>query len=453
MRVLTLKSMMTGILQKKVRLICVMLCSLCLFGLIGLKEVKQKQVVMDEAYQLYQQKLENYNAKLAEYDTTKAMLEQNLVTAEAQYNNQKEYCDNSIYMRLDSSAIQVAEMQFMVKMDEVEDPQEKVARIGYVGSNYANYITSGDFRKKVCEQMPELKEEYLKEIVSSWVSGNLVIVNISHFDRDVVEKIRDVAKEVIKKETSDIEKNQGRHELILINDQIVTRVDSGILNTQGNSLNALRNFATAANDIKKNMLTQDIDKVTYAEEKQPDVVYPFGKKGKIAVLIKDLVFGGILGVVLLAFMELCAVVFGKKIRSMDYFTALDIPVFEKVIKATGNDEESKKLITDIILSAKSNNAQNIYFESVSPVEDQKTEEAYQSFLSGTGERLQKEGGITVSCGRVSGGEDESLHRMAESDQIVLWVNKNVTRYADLENVFAYIKRYHCKVMQVVEWRV
>lgn len=441
MRVISFGSILNRIINGKRRLCIVMVLMLILFVILGINEINNKALEAEAGVKEYEKQMELYNKKLQEYEDNEIVFKNNLKTTQEQYDTQQAYCNQSIYMQLDSNAINAAEIQYQIDVTGVEN----AARVEYVVSALVTYIGSNSIRKEISTEVKDIPEEYLREIISVTSNANNVSVLLMHYDEEKATILKDSLKKAVQNQSRVIRREQGDYNLNVMREDVGLRADINVLNTQSGAQNALKNYATAVNDIKKAILSNEEAKENYMNEESPEPSYLLGTKGKIAIVVKYCVLAMISVVLLLLIWEVLAVIFGKRLLSVDYFLARDIPVLDGTSRAETDVNALERVITDIFLTMKSNGWKSLYFDTVSSSESTK-----EQLLSGLKTSIiDSYGDVSVSTGQVSDGDVTSLKAMAASDMIVLTVRCGHTLYDELDRTMAYITRYQKRNMLVV----
>ena len=97
MRVISLRNVINTVWNKKILLFLSVIVFALLGTALGYKQTKQTIINRQAEADIFQQ-------DIIEYETSIQTLETNLETIKQQYSKQKEYCENSIYMKINSNA-------------------------------------------------------------------------------------------------------------------------------------------------------------------------------------------------------------------------------------------------------------------------------------------------------------------------------------------------------------
>ena len=109
MKSIYLRNLFITLLQKKKPILLSVLLFTLLMGLIGVRTYRNTPSGDSEEIK---KELEEYEEILQGYDDAIADLQQDIVIAQDQLEVIKDYCKNSIYMKLDAQKIYVSTVQY-----------------------------------------------------------------------------------------------------------------------------------------------------------------------------------------------------------------------------------------------------------------------------------------------------------------------------------------------------
>ena len=429
MRVIRLKTILKRMFENKKRLAVVLILSIAVFGLLGVRGVRKAEADADAKVAEYESQVAQYNATLEQYDTSLAAQQENLVRIQEQYDKQKEYCDNSIYMKLDATGIYYGQLQMGVETE---------ANVGYIISSLMTYASGADFFKNVAEMTGE-EPDYLKEVIIPSYSANIFIITVMHYDEEQAARLLDAVGKTIKDKVPDIAKTQGDFKLNIIEQSVNKRADISVLNAQNGNINNLRSYTTNLADAESATIRSEADKNVYANEHAVEPVYPLGSTGKIKILLKYLILGFFVAFIVLMIWEILRTVFAKNIDDLDYFTALGISDMGCIM---GDDTEA--FITDTLLSIHAKADSKVYLNGLS-----ETEASLELLSKITGKLKEK--GLEADFGTLKADDASSLESAADKRNMIAVVEKGEATYLNAEKMIEYAERYGLSIVGAILW--
>lgn len=413
---------------KIVILICVVLMAFA--GVLAIrKAIKDREAEIEE----YQYNLASHEADLKEMETTLKAFQDNLATVQAEYDAQKQYCEDSIYMKMDGSAFYQGEMQYTITTS---------ANLGYINSALTNYINSSKLHNELAGQLENVETTYLKDIVRCSVNNNVLTISVYHYDEDMAGEMIKLIDNILQKETATIAKAQGEFTLTLMGQSVVKKGDIAILNSQTGALNSLRTFTNNLSEAKNAVSNkaQDID--FFKRNFSLEEVTPLSMPAMVKIEIMYLILGLILGACALVGWTFFKVLTGKTISNSDYFVSLNTTVIGDY---RGNADA--ELVTGgvghhINLYAIKSQAKEIYISDLT--EDNfvgKFTEQYQSNI--------EEKGVAVSCSSVGDSEQIMQKNMVECGNVLFVVRFGETAYKKFGEFHRICKQFDLKVIGVI----
>ena len=218
--------------KKKMIGVVVLICAIA-FAALGVRQAGKVQTLTKEQ----QEEIDDYNEKIKEYDDTIADVDESLKLVNQQIEDLQKYMDNSIYMKLDSQNIQVASLQYGLQTE---------ANTGNILNALNLYINEGGLKEALSEEWKELSVENWREIISPSITANLLNITIVHYDEEQLKKIVEVVKTRLQEQVPQIASVQGNFTLKEIDTSFYTKADVGILNSQNNNRNNLKNYTSGS---------------------------------------------------------------------------------------------------------------------------------------------------------------------------------------------------------------
>jgi|GEM_PF-5987227 len=365
MRRYTFGIVLEQMLAKKKVIIAFLAIMVLLCGVYGV--LKSKGALRDadtvKADEEYNEQITNYENAIAEVTTA-------LEKAQEAVDNQKEYVDHSIFMKLDSQKVYVAALQYaMAPATTTNEAGETVTantNIGNVLQSYVLYVNDGAFRKDALGYFNqtntqtydyEIKEEYLKELVVVSVAGNAVNVLMQCPDENFAAQMLPAMQKALDGRKSTIEEVQGKFDVQMLSSEVYTKADTNVLNTQNSQLNNMKNYENALADCltKQNGTKDSRDKYIDKSDAETST-----SKNPVKEMIKWVIYGVILGIgIPFAVMTLIYMT-SDKVKAADELMAAGL----EVVKA----EEVQSAVQRLYLLSKKKGVNSLYIWSVSESE-------------------------------------------------------------------------------------
>ncbi|MBE6004399.1 MAG: DUF4006 family protein [Lachnospiraceae bacterium] len=435
MRIITLNSIFKTILRKKKELILFMVAFVILFSILAVFSIRSMKSQLAEATDQYELDMAEYDSKIAEFDENEETLKANLTTIQKQYDDQNKYCNESVYMKLDGNKVQFGELQIQF----------------FDGNHVApalNYLNSSAFRSRLSSKLDSVDEEYLKEIVSATNNGTVITVTALHYDRKIVEQMKDSIKEIFIDWAEDIRREKENFEYRILSETVSVKTDVSIINAQNSALNNLTSYNSKLADTKKQIATNERNKERYIKETTIESVGGISFSDKVKAFIKYFILAMIVAIIADAGWIVLRASFGKKILSTDCFIIKQIPVSNQVLRADCDKTLFEKAATDLQLAMKCRDYKSLYVD-LAGLEINDERQTVAKNLIGA---LKNRGLEQVHIGSVCNSDIEALEKMSGADMIALLVAIEGTTYQDLEKTMEYITKYQKTVSQVILWR-
>lgn len=200
-----------------------------------------------------------YQETLQYYDNSIAERQESIMLTEQQIEEQKSYCDNSIYMRLDSRKYYVASIVYSVQGAISEADSVNILNA------IAYRVNVNHLGPAVEQHESDISSQYLSEIVSCSVTGNTLYITISYFDESGAIAIREIVEQELQQQIKKISSVYGNFELVKIDEDIYEKADINILNNQNTARNTLKNYQGNLADLQKSIADLQASKQQYIE--------------------------------------------------------------------------------------------------------------------------------------------------------------------------------------------
>lgn len=365
----------------------------------------------------------------------------------AQYDVLRTYNDNSILMNINSESVPTVIVNYRIDNHyTVEYPQ--INKKDYTGDIMQEYITSVSeeaFIGLLAEKMGgDIDYAYVRELVEAYgVNGSIFAIRVVTDDPELRDAIAEVIKNYVADETPEIKKVFGDFDIVQVSEAKCNQVRADIRNNQqslGNSMNTLRvnwmalvnnmtesqkkyYFALVGRDNTEIELTMPLEVEEIENEDETEMSYL-----SLKFLVLGFVLGGILycGIIFVLYL-IVPVLRVKENLSDGYGISVFGSVWLENSKASSAidaflkkifcgreafisyDERIKQLATGIIIQAKKEGYNNIYFTGASD----KNEDVKKDIIKALGKD------ITAVAGVCPVYDPASLVSMSNQDAVVL----------------------------------
>ena len=303
MKTIYMRNILTDLWKHKIIvIICMVVCVLgCAF--LGYKKIQKPQNLSAEE----QEKLDTYNANIADYDKSIADVETSMGELNEQIMKLQDYVDNSIYMNLNPDEVHVANILFTVI------PGSEEINTGNILNKLNLYVTQGEIRNEAEDADKDLKVEYWGEVLSTSIAGDTFSVNIMQPSEDLAKRSMTLIKDRLYAKKKAIRETEG--EFTLKDDGIacIVKSEAGIVNSQNNNINNLKNYINSRADFETKLVNLRNSKAKYIEDNSSEVIIPETNTKK--ELIKYVILGLVVGLIIPCAIIILGYLLGDKIRS------------------------------------------------------------------------------------------------------------------------------------------
>jgi hypothetical protein len=364
-----------------------------------------------------------YTQRLQEYDQSIDNLKDSAETASRQLEDQQRYCDNSVYMKIDSQKVGTANVQYTASGDGSSS----------LASSVASYVNGGSLLRELADAVSDMEPEYLKELISASASGSVLSVTIVHTDQASAETLINLADEKI------LAYAQSR----LKTDQTFTKVDStsyvnadsSVLDKQNDNLSTLKGYQSNLSDIQSKI----IEKETARDKYKSDYVDGSTTTASARRLLINYAFiGALIGLLIPLVWFVLKCVIHDEISDEKELSDMGIPVLGRVSSHMA-DAEIQNLAECIVLLAGKHHAAQIFLY-VTDKENSSfpQEESLRQSLA--------DAGILLTIGRPESEDTDTIKQMLTADNCIVAVCQNHTGWSQLNGWMTI-----CEKMGVPVW--
>ncbi len=422
MRSVYIRTLLKDLFDKKILIIISTVIFAILFALYG--NISATGVLTPEALE----QIAEYEEALDTYEQIIYEAQDNIALSEAQISDLKEYCNNSIYMKLDGNEIQIANTQY-----GITDSNNS----GNTLNAWTSYINDGSLKEEIYAAWPEIPIEYLKELITCSTSGNVLSVTVMHYDADTAEELMNQIDKCIKAHKNTISSVQGDFNLKNLGSTYYTKADTGVINTQNTNLNNLKNYQNSLADYQKKLVDGRTNRDNYIKNYTPDA---YGKTGDTPIkkAIKFFIFGAVFGVVLACAVITIRFIMSNRLRDEAELIQAGLPVLGELDDKNEYKPELSRSILDLQVQAQQCGDKELFLDAFGTGQD------YDKVINDYTEKLKEEG-FNISSGNTLLENTEEAKEAIDAKNAVLIVKIGDTRYEQIENQLNLCKKFGISV--------
>lgn len=356
-----------------------------------------------------------------EYEREKALLTDQLETAEKLYASQLEYCEESVYMELDPYQLFQTTIDLTVPADPAilypaaMVPMDNIGAILYA---YRVYLSSEAVIASVAQQM-DLEAKYLWELIrfSSSDATRSLSMGILYPTQEGAQKLLDIFMKEFQQAQQQVAQTVGAHNSNIVVGSINERIDQSLISMQSAAKTRLQ-------DLDKQVSTLQ-DSLEALQEPATSSV----SKKKVIIIA---VIGAILGACLVAGIAWLAYISGGKVysaRTLRNATGLKVlgclagkeypnQIDRLLRKLEGRSMDTQRL--DVIAATVRNccPGEKLLITGNAPQQE------------ALAQQLQKLGLQPCVCGNLP-DSTQALEALPSCDAVLLVESCGVSRYADI----------------------
>lgn len=412
----------------KVIVVSTVLLTIIFLGL-GVKTAIEDRQSIDESLEQYNVVVTEYQNTVQKYDDGLLELQEAAEIAKEQIEKLEEYCDNSIYMNLDSQSIAIADIQYVVRKTEIP---------GNILNSFVAYINDGSLTQEISTAIDGISVEYLNEIISCGINGNTLNVSVMHFDETQAELIMSVLEDYLIQKSENITSVFGDFVFERTNKSLSFKSDAAVLNAQNTQLSNLKNYKSNYLDLTKKIIVQEQDRQTYIEENNPE---EFSQTSFAKLILTYGIIGIIIGVFLPVFFFLLRVVIDDRVMSREELKFIGVPVFDCILgDHTKNDVQNS--FEKLSLLAQKNQIKELFISIP-------TGDAEIDFVEKYSKEVLNKQGLSVIVGRSALNDLDEIKKMIAVDNCILVVQLGRTTCTQLEDQLDVCRKFKISVFESI----
>lgn len=277
---------------------------------------------------------ENYEIALRDYEATGERLKTSIINLRDQSTNQQEYNSKSMLMKINCMDKWSGNIVLYIDSKYQIDPTLTYQNLDMTNrliSAYAGYLRSGEFYQELLTLTPQIDEiRFLTEIfgVSADPGTATITVNCIGTTEAEVRQMLDFVKTKLAERFETIRNTIGDHSYNILTESAYSTIDLSLDATQKNNLLAVTEYANRIGETNK-----ELSEWENSPEPQPE----FGTLYTIKQTIKFIIFGGIIGVVVMSIWFTVKYIMSNTVKTEDDWKTIGIPVLGYIFK-----EEEKR---------------------------------------------------------------------------------------------------------------
>ncbi len=229
------------------------------------------------------EKIETYEKSMKNFDEAIQDIEDNIALTQAQIDKQQKFLDKYLFMKIDSSNLQIAEINYLIETEL--KGSEKVKGLSGI------YLRSleMEMEKEIKKVLPEYKNFYLDNIIGIMMHGSNFTVRVHHYDMKEAQKFLSIAESLIEPLKKDI---AIPHKLSKINEKHYAIASNWLKKIQIEAQNELKWNKNTLADFKRKYADFQNSKTYYERMNKPVTLVSVSP---VKTIIKYSVFGVFVG--------------------------------------------------------------------------------------------------------------------------------------------------------------
>lgn len=412
--------------QKKLILVFVILFT-TVFGILGYK----KSMSTTTPSRAQEDKIQNYKKTIADYDESISELNYGIEMAQKQIDQQQDYVDNSIYMKLDSQNIFASSTQFAIL---------NTNNTGNILTAFIYFINEGNLLDDL-SRYNEKDSQYLKELIMYSSGSNILNITVYHNEEGQSQKLMGLIEDCVNKQASVIAKTQGEFEIKKISSTDFKKVDISVANVQNGNINNLKTFINNKVDLVNKRISLESNKSSYIEKNELKIAGLL-YKNPYKVGIKFALTGFVLGILLLWCIYSIKFILGNNLKSKEELLSANLPVISTYSAKKGHQPLLDRFILDMKLWVEHYELSRIFISVLS--DDNIAREVAQEYS----EKISQLG-ISVDTGYDLNCNAMELRCMINAKYSIVIVQAGKTSYSQINEQIAVCEKFRVRILGYV----
>ncbi len=431
MRSIYLRNLVRGYLKTKWLIIVGLIFFVLLFGFLGLRRAYPERMDASLA-----EEIEEYNEEVAVYDDAIDGINTNIEIAQEELATQEEYCENSIYMKIDPEAVQRASVQYILTMKNwTGSTSDENNLLTSIINSLKAYYDDGAFKGELADRLDMEGTNYLGELISCSTSGKTLTMSVKHYDMEQAEEILAEMIDLMEAYAPEVAAQFGDFNMTSMGISERVYADSTVLADQNKQNTNLRTYRTNVTDLQTKLATQQKNRRNYVEQYKPTGTSSSPRR-------TILLYGGvgvIAGIIVPILLYAIYYTLSGRIKGKEELQSVGLNVLALYRPKKGYSPSLEKAVVNMVLLTQKNNADTV---SLCAVGDSPALTQVEEDLTGALE----EQNLQVYTAQQGSEDVEQLRRLTDIGNHVLIVEAGRTTYTQLEEQIQF-----CQSLDITIW--
>lgn len=423
-----LRNIYREIMKRKRQLLVFILLLTVVFGIAGYK----KGVSTTTPSKAQEIKIQKYNDTITEYDETISELNQGIELVQKQIDQQRDYLDNSIYMKLDSQNIFASSTQFAIL---------NANNTGNILNSFTYFINEGSLLKDLSKEYGNTDSKYLKELITCYAGSNILNITVYHYEEGQNQKLMGLIEDCISRQAPVIAMTQGEFKIQKISSSDYKKVDINVTNIQNNNMNNLKNSLSNKVDLENKRISQENNKNLYIEKNESKII-ALNQISPIKEGIKFAIIGSVFGILLLWCIFSIKFILGSYLKSKEDLLSANLPVIATYSTKNGYFPSLDRVILDIQLWVEQYELAKVFVSALS--EDKLAKEVVHEYTEKIGQL-----GVAVDTGYCVTSDAKELRNMINAKYSIVIVQAGKTAYSQISEQIEVCEKFGVKILGYV----
>lgn len=394
---------------------------LFLFGWLALLSIEDSKKESESA----SQKTKKYEKTLAEYDAAINETQESIKNTETMVEETKVYCENAVYMQLDSQKVYFSEVQYSIQHTENSSNIIKAMQ---------SYIEGGGLQSDLVADSIPFQLEYFQDLISCTVNNNTMNVFFVGSEKEMTSTVMDQnIIPAIAEYWNIIKTNFGEFDWYVENRSDYVKADTNVLNTQNSNLNNLRNYQAILSDYHKKLTDQFTAKEYYISLYEPEELPIISPKRN---MLNHILAGIAIGLLVPVFICLLFCISDDRVKKANDLQSFGLPLLGT---GTISEENNAKLLSAL---AKNEGKDCIFISILSETLSSKEKvNLYKEALEMSG--------IHVFQGHNVWTDANALRELTAVGACVILTELGETTFTQIKNEIAVCGRLNVKIWGII----
>lgn len=394
---------------------------LLLFGWLGILAIEDSQTQSDSVTQ----KTEKYDQTIEEYDAAIKETQESIKNTEIMVAETKAYCENAVYMQLDSQQVYFSEIQYSIQNT---DNSSNIMRA------MQSYIDGGGLQSDLDSASIPFQIVYFQDLISCTVYNNTMNITFMGLEQGTTSVVLDecIVPAIVEYWNS-IKANFGEFDWYVENRSDYMKADINVLNTQNSNWNNLRSYQAILSDYHKKLTDQLTAKEYYISLYEPEELPVISPQRN---MLNHILVGIIVGLLVPVLISSLIIISDDRVKKADELQIFGLPL----LGHNALSEESDTKLLSVL--AEKEDQHSIYISILSKTLN--ADEKGNSYK----EALQISG-MKVFQGYDVWTDADAMQQMARIGVCVILVELGETTFTRIKNEIAVCERLNVKIWGII----